>query len=454
MIKLKKYMSMITIGFIVLCTASIVILSFAVINNIRVSYQMEQLDYLKKIRVEKVQSFANPIEQDDAGIKDWNYLAAFLHEYVYEDIRFLTSCEGWDEERLELAALELFENTHGDEIKLITAVVFEEGDGAFTYGYQHSGNEYFPIVASLHGFFPQESTYYHAHEKSVLYVTNVTARTDVGDYAQALSIAYGYHFVNYYMGLEGINEDIDTEYYTIRAEGNENIKLEFEDNDDYMENYRWDLEIIAANDYMYLMGSDNANRIVTSLRNKYYDEIDIDTWEGVYMAVLSRYINGRNITPHININMDLPDSVDGLAEYFYSFVDEEPPEYSEPEPMGDLNFSLERNTLIYSIYQNRDSIYWTAPYESDEVIYFVLEYSMDDRLVDIITYTKGSGEKEIHMGAYRNQVTGFGFKAIYRLSENQVNIRIIAAFPDGSIAISDPYEYVYDESKLEEDTEE
>lgn len=451
---IKKHFSVITIVIIALLIISTIIFSFSAIKNIRTSYMTEQLEYKKTIHMENTQNFVNSIEQNDINIDNRSYLASFLHDYVYEDIHFLTSCEGWDEERLEEAAIELFSNTHGEEIKLVTAVVFEEGDGAFTYGYQQGGNEYYPISTSLHGVFPKDTTFYHANEKSILYVTNVTARTDVGDYAQALSIAYGYHFVNHYMGIEGTEDDKDTEYYNIRAHGNENVKLEFEDNDDYMENYKWDLETIAANDYMYLLGSENANRILHSLRNKYYSEIELDTWEGVYNAFLSRYRNGRNVTPHINIHMELPEQVNGLAEYFYSFVEDEAPEYTVHEPMGDINFEIVRNTSTYSKYQERDSLHWTSPYEDKDIWYIVLEYNMDDELLDILGFASGSGEKETRFGEYANQPSDFGMKAFIRHFENQTKIRIIAAFPDGSIVISEPFEYVYDESKLEEDSQE
>ena len=397
-------------------------------------------------------------------VETTDYLQGFRYERVYEGIHFLSSIDTWDQYYLSRVADELFKNIHGDEIKYLNAVIIEEGSGTYCYGHQEQVAVYYDTPLSIYNFFPENAHYYIGDKKSNLYVSNVSSNLGLADIAQAMSIAYGYHFTEYYMGLQGMEEDKETEYYSLRADGNENIRLEITDNDDYMDNYKWYLREIAANDYMFLMGSENANRLITSV---YADYVLTNTTPFTIEDVLNaRYRNGRNTTPHVNIDMPLPDTVEGLSDYFYSFVDAEAPVYDKLEPMGALDITLTRSKkiadMIYTLRRPPHAFLyeasWTPPYDSNQISYTVVKYNMDDEIVCVQGFTRGSSKTHsvvldlfatvpIYYGYTNTTISERHLYTEYYAydfrTDQEFKIRIIASFPNGQITISEPFTVKY-----------
>ena len=358
-------------------------------------------------------------------IETINYRAGFKYEYVYEGIHFVTSAYAWNEERLQGVAEELFSNTHGDEIKYVEAVILEN-----TYGYRYScdfDNSYisYEIPVSYFNLFPEKSIFYDTYKKSylTLYVNRMTLAEDI---AQPLSQAYGYHYVNYYMDLQGTEDDKETEYYNLRAAGNENIRFGLtcpEDFDDYKDNYIWYLYEIAANDYMYLMGSEAAHRINgvplenAVDRQKFYEENDIQPWRG-----WNYYY--RNYIPHENILLPLPDSVEGLSEYFYSFISAEVPErYEHHIDFTEANFRLSTDRGLWLLYE------WDEVF-GDGAVYRVVFYDEFDDFVF------ASAENRAHLTHIPTVALRYKWVSKYTpdYEEGQIlKARLSVAFPDGSV---------------------
>ena len=441
----KNNKQLIILSLIVVLVISIGFLTLFIskLNTIK-----DLVEVINNKPVENSLSFNNNKEKyHNDEIETINYLAGNKNEYVYKDIHFLTSVNGWDEERLEEVAEEFFLNKHGEEMRYVEAVVINAGDGMYCYGNQEDIYIHYQAPITLFNFIPEDSKYNIAGKRSLLYVDNVSETLTTNDIAQSLSIAYGRHFVNYHMNIEGIEEDRDTEYFKLRANENDNIRLEITDNDDYINNYIWYLEEIAAHDYMFLMGSDNANRTLRGFVGaRYY----IDSVDEAYPAIAAYYRNARNITPHINVSLTLPDKVDGLSEYFYSFVNDDVPEYSGNQPMGDLNFKLKTKPSRSNFKKISYELSWDTPYDDDEILYSVIKYDMNDKVEVFQAHVIGNNEPSTLLDKSKNFRLYNTFYEYDMRTDQEFKIRIIASFPDGTITISEPLVVKYPDDKWED----
>ncbi len=360
-----------------------------------------------------------------------NYRAGFKYEYVYEGIHFLTSADKWNEDRLQGVAEELFANTHGDEIKYVEAVILDNNLG-YRYSCDFaSSNVSYEIPISYFNLFPEKSIFYDTYKKSYLTIYGVANITLVEDIAQPLSQAYGYHYVSYYMNLTGTEEDKETEYFNLRAADNENIRFEItcpEDFDDYKDNYIWYLYEIAANDYMYLMGSETAHRINgverenAVNREDFYKENEIKTWRK-----WNYYY--RNYIPHENVVLPLPDSVDGLSEYFYSFISEEVPEHYEHDiDISEANFRLSTDRGLWLLYE------WDEVFGEDAVYRVVYYNEFDD-------FVFAHAENRAHLTDIPTVALRYKWVSKYTSDYEDGKIlkaRLCITFPDGSVYLSEP----------------
>jgi len=425
--KARKKMLIVTIIFIISSFVCIISLLLSLINC---SDTIDQLNQIYLISSEPGiidLTFDNTnIKYKDQNIEIIDYLKGYRHDYVYEDIHFVTTIKDWNEEKLEEVAKELFANTHGEEIRYVQAVAIEEGLG---FNYSSSQQTVYPIYempVSIYSFFPDNNKYDYRLKQSFLSVSGITELTKIEGYAQLLSTAYGHHYVQYHFGLQGFEEDDDTEYYKLRSGriGNYKIKLEVKDNDEYFKNYVWYLKEIAANDYMYLMGSQNAHRTVDF--DKLYKDYDYYRYnkDVDYMEADPFFQWCRNATPHINPVIELPHEVDGLSEYFYSFVDAEVPAYTKID-VNKIRLRAVQSDEIYHKFQ------WETPFDQEGVTYTLVVYDNRDNVLIVLRDVGGYNE-----GPTAKIVRKKHYNWLDLESGAEIRARIIVNFPDGSVGIS------------------
>ncbi len=424
--------------FIYLVFISVVCAILALIlhvSNKNQGFTLLDLEEQKKIEISNHQSYINEQNNSSHVLNDFSYRMSYSQDYNYNYVHFLTSCEGWDNTKLLTVGKELFNNTHSDEIHYLEAVILEEGSGIYYSSNYESIYDYNEIPLYLYGFLPEDSCYYLTYEKGVLYVYNVSSETTAPDIAQALSIAYGYHYTHYYFGLDGTENDKETEYYKLRSAGCDTLKASFDSNEDYIENKEWYLFEIAANDYMYLMGSavaQRTSRFINMAEKKVY-------FPNIYTALTAIYKNSLNVTPHSNLYIEMPHRVDGLAEYFYSFVEKDAPEYTIREPAGSMNMRAESKCSGSII-----DIYWDTPYDDTRALYTVIAYNSSDEIVSIIQTLYG--QEGGHCTYYRRiefgvATKGFRYNYYYLHDFDEDGIkkfRVLVTFPDDTVEISDP----------------
>ncbi|MEX1375879.1 MAG: hypothetical protein AB1Z23_00250 [Eubacteriales bacterium] len=428
---IKNYNRSIFISLITALIISAVILTFCIYKYSDIKDQ-DIIDINTEVS-SRVAFKNSSTKYHNKEIETMNYLAGYKYDDVYNDIHFLTSIESWGADRLKEVADELFANAHGDEMRYVEAVIIDDTGGYSYSATQDDSYVSYEIPISFYNFFPDNNVFYNTYEKSYITIYGIEDFTFVEDFAQPLSTAYGYHFVKYYMGLESTEEDKETDYYKLRAEGNDRIRFGVssqEEFEDYKNNYMWYIIELAANDYMYLMGSDNAHRIKGLNKNekkereKYYEENDIEVG-----PKLNYY--GRNIIPHINVVLDFPDAVDGLSEYFYGFIGKNAPIFNPTKiDVSKTNFRMHNDRNKWLIYE------WEEPFGED-AIYRLIIYDEFDRMLNSFMANR---QRVSNTPGYQLFYQNGDYNYAEAIGTSIIRARLSVAFPDGSVYLTDPIE--------------
>jgi len=357
-------------------------------------------------------------EIDIKEYKNMEYL------YTYENIDFVSYSEEWDEEKLEDLSEELFNNVHGKEIKYVSRImVYGDEDGiiAGTHEKQYTTLD---IPLCLYNFFPDNCEIVYPDRGSIISLYNADTYTTVEDMTFTLSHEYGHHFTIFHFGIDGDDGDKSTEYYKLRAKDFEdNIVTERMSTSDYIENHKWFLVEIAAEDYVYLMGSDATKQTAefyddVEKKDRYISENRDNTEEHDY-----GYKSARNSEPHENPALPLPQNVEGLKELFYSFVGRETVEYTDSEPRPDLNLQFVGRASDYVIS-------WELPYQDEDIIYTVAIYDDDDNLLYALKSINGA-EKPRAIMKYESILH------LLKIEPNKIyRFRVTITNPDSTVTLS------------------
>jgi len=405
-----------------------------------VQEHITQISNYKENPVDKTLSFESGSTKFSEAIIEDSLYYGYRHLYKKDDIYFFSLNKDWGKDKLEDLATELYENTHGDEMKYLEkVVVIGNGGGDAAGSHAHTVNSY-NIPLSFYEFFPVDLQYNALYKQSSIYIYGVFEETTVEDLAFVLSHEYGHHYTFHHFALNGIGEDMETEYYKLRSEGTDDIICERESYDNYIDNHKWYLVEIAAEDYVYLMGSETTKNAV-EFRDFFQKYMD---YAGSHGTVTTPYAQEcRNGIPHENISIDLPSDVDGLAQYFYNFVDINEPMYTTINPIGNLDLSVTPNEWF-----DRYTISWNQPFSDSDVVYTLIAYDMDDNILAMVKTTYGGEEKGYaNFGVWGDHVNKpksvrklFNF---YYEKGEQIRLRVTVTFPDSTVVISDPIEFTY-----------
>jgi len=365
------------------------------------------------------------------------YKDDYIYSYAKEDVIFISYLDSWNYEGLISLADELFSNTHGEEIKNLEAVLISDANRDFACSLCPSLSSY-EIPLSIPGFLPGNSKYLVKYNRSIINIYGADAFSDPKDFAMELSRAYGELFVDYYIGLSGTDADKQTKYYKIRAKDDSQVITDTYIYDDTSISEKWCLKNIAVDDYVYFLGSSSTREVCTfydSSEKHYFYLENKESFDNPY------YKACRNGTPHSNILMKMPHEVDGLAEYFFSFVDQSPPEYTLIEPLGTLNLRMTKcgNRRYY--------FQWDQPYTEPGILYTLIGYDMDDNAVVMVRTVKSTKSGWAFFGVYLTALNEH-FPDAYLLnrfleSGSKMKFRVSITFPDSSVVFSDPLIVTY-----------
>ena len=399
------------------------------------------MEYEKEQVINDSDSFINgETRVQDVTLSKKQY-SEYKYIYIRDDIHFLSNVDEWDEEMLSALADELYANKHGEEIKYVSTIILNSGLEGEYIGTQEGIKETFNVPIDLYNFLP-ESDFLMRTVLSEINLYEADTRVTVEDMAIVLSHEYGHHFTDYHFNLTFTDEDSDTKYYNIRAAGNDKVLLETTDMDEYLENHMWYLCELAAEDYVYFLGSENAHRVV-----EFYDTVDkVSTYarggDKKLKEIDYSYMACRNGQPHENVTMGLPSDIEGLEEYFYSFIDEDAPEQTSSEPIGTLNLKMKKTN------SKEHTFTWNQPYSGKDVIYTLIAYDENDELMLMVRTRNGSQDGKAQLGDYKYNITKGNYIYTYSYSTGidagtKMRFRVSVTFPDDSMLLSDPIDIVY-----------
>ena len=401
-----------------------------------------QIEDNKAEFLENGDSFINTAEKYRNKELEKRDISEYVFSYKRDDIYFLSTVEEWDENDLRDLADELYANKHGEEIKYVSSVILYPSDGEPYIGKYDKQKENYDIPVSLYNFLPEELVFDFSSDLSIISLYDAENKVTVEDMAITLSHEYGHHFAEYYFGLEYEQRDRTTEYYNIRSQGTTDIRLEYGDFEDYLNNHMWYLAEIAAEDYVFILGSENAHRSVEFLDAKEKVVLLAREGEDAFYEIGYYYKDCRNGVPHENMALPLPDRVDGLVEFFYNCIGLEIIETTEIPPLGTLNLEIKKTG------KNEYRVTWDQPYDGEDVIYTLIAYTEEDYISHIEKTTSGDEKGQADIGRYEyryrsgNYIYLFWVGIVYP-EDTTIKYRISITFPDGTVVLSDTIEFTY-----------
>ncbi len=402
------------------------------------SERVREIEAIPPAQIIVDNEYEKPIRIADKQIDKKNNDGYF--NYEHNNIQFISYSKEWDAKDLELLCEELYKNKHGNEIDFLQKVIIYGMEDTYALGYHEGSEQITSVPLTLYSMFPDDFTIKIQDDTSIITLYKGDTLTTVEQMANTLSHEYGHHFTFYYFNLRGNKQDIENDpYFKARyAAGSKIIYADdLGDLEYYLSNHMWYLIEIAAEDYVYLMGSPNAKRNL-----KYYDTLD----------VLKLYVKGKdeqadnyydyanessfNSSPHENITLPLPDSVEGLAQLFYGAIDMSVPEYT--------NRSLEAESIEIKISarEKREKRYynvtWNKPWESEDVTYTLVAYDENDEMIGAVKSINGDEKAIASIGAvvYETQNYYHYYNSDYWTDQDFVRFRVIATFGDGTAVVS------------------
>ncbi|MBR6763924.1 MAG: hypothetical protein IKM13_09275 [Clostridia bacterium] len=347
-----------------------------------------------------------------------------------EGILFRSQSKAWDQAKLADLHAELLLNKHGEELNYLSQVIvlpqadenaaafYEDHATTFTLGLP------FPCL-------PQEDVFSFYRTCGVITLYNGDEQNTVALQANSLSHEYGHHYTFFHMIGDLF---VGTPYAQLRWMDSSRIRTTGVSDKDYWLNHHWYYFEIAAEDYVVLMGSPT-----TRQAGNYCDVRDLlNGLEGDTFPY-------RNIDVQENLMLPMASQIPGLAELFYSFIDEPAPSFAPKK----LTLSIDKDTSRYNLVTGSKSfthytIRWDKVYGEDAV-YTLVCYDPDnykDSLYPIRTVTQDE-ESEGIIGNYV-RVTGDMVHYWYdELDQGTKIFQVTVVCPDGSMYLSDPLTYTF-----------
>lgn len=365
-----------------------------------------------------------------------------LATYQNDNITFISYSEVWDEENLEKLADELLSNVHGSEMDYLAQVLVYGNEDDEALGSHHSNYDSLKIALKLFSMTPYGFTFSVPNTTSILTLHNGDTYATIEQMALTLSHEYGHHFTLHYFNLMGDDTEIENSpYFKARYMDELDIRYteeDFDDNDEYLENHKWYLIEIAADDYVYLMGSPNTRRIINyidTLDQLRLDNKGKDDELDEYYKTSNEY--SFNEAPHENILLPLPHQVPGLPELFYNAIGLEAPQYvNRQEKADDIEIEITRKSSHGERYYN---VTWNKPWSTSDIIYTLVAYDENDDLLGAIKSINGKDKARAIIGGAVLNTSSHSwtwYDSDYWTDQGFLRFRVIVTFSDGYATIS------------------
>jgi len=356
-----------------------------------------------------------------------------------EGFTMISHSAAWNTQMLIDLYEELMLNQHGAEIHFLhEVIVFADKDeralASYTIG---SDLDRFTILFSA---LPSDFGVNFGRSFGTIHLYGGDTVTTIEGMAGSLSHEYGHLFTFYHMFNDAImaGESLaNTEFARLRDATMHNLIVRSDRGDDYWEQrFRYLIEI-AAEDFVQLMGSPTTRQVVDF----------VDVRQRLNSAEIPETTLGaRNAFPQENLMIPLANDVPGLREYFFSYINREPPQPIERRQEITLEitqrartFNLVTGERTFIFYE----ITWNAPY--DGAIYTLITYDPENytgwatpirTIRPGITPTAIIGEYVMERG---EQVLSMNDN----LAEGTRVFMVIALLPDGTFFTSEKLTFTF-----------
>lgn len=351
-----------------------------------------------------------------------------------EGIKFISKSDKWDTTKLEALYNELLQNKHGDEINTLTKVIVNPQADQFASATHQNISE--TTVFSLDfPAIPDNFNICLSRDAGIINLYGGDTNDTVESMASSLSHEYGHHYTFAHMFSDSSESQLNSKYAALRGFTSDNVMTDISDTQFYYDNHYRYLVEIAAEDYVTLMGSPTSRRDAD-----YYDIMDSLNGKENPSFV------GRSALVQENFQLPIASSVNGLADYFYSFTNEAEPKF---QTETDMHINIEKQTKSYNLVEGyREftsyTITWNKIY-GDSATYVLVCYDEDDLKNTFLPI------KTIHPGeearAYIGQVTQENGNSISWADDNIIGstkvLAVAAVLDDNTMYISDKVDYSF-----------
>ncbi|KEO83689.1 hypothetical protein EL26_08525 [Tumebacillus flagellatus] len=283
-----------------------------------------------------------------------------------------------DTAKLKALHDELYQNVHGDEIKLLNEIDiyddYPQGDGV-------AGQYIFSTIASVlpikQKMQPGKIELYGGQEHQT-----------VASFAHTLSHEYGHHVTHYYTLLQDgfpLTDESkwkDTTYARMRGLSHDSrVAVDGVD-------HRWQIAEIAAEDYVQLFGSPNAHA-PTEFASRVEQAL-----QGKEPSAMSWSASMYNIQPQENLSLPLASQVPGLYEWLHKLMTGTDGSYKPPgQPVLNLASYTKQGDVGYQL-----QFTWHAENEPKNVQYTLVTYTDSDLLAEPIVTREAGQKHEVRYG--------------------------------------------------------
>lgn len=339
----------------------------------------------------------------------------------------------WQGNSIKNVYEELLKNKHGVELDYLKEIVLKPGPSIDGQALGEYSDRSITLTAAA-VFKPLiDSSYKNIKTCNYGYIKlyYMNDYTDIKQVARTLSHEYGHHYTIHHF-FTGDNETREnSDYYKIRGLEEYPEAIEYYRYDEYLKMHAWDIDEIAAEDYVQLLGSPTSRDIgeFMDIKEALYSE-DME-----YICKLENY--HCNVLAQENPVIAMAEQVEGLEYYYNSFIDENYVEEYTKYPLITIDAKKKRSSgkTHYILTWNELEL------ESDsEVVYTVVCYDNDGQLFVPIKTVSGEEELSAIIGTpTRRKGSWIYWWNDGTMDEDRI-VRVLAYIVDEDIVIgSDPY---------------
>ena len=338
----------------------------------------------------------------------------------------------WQGSRLIEIYDELLKNTHGDEINYISKVVVQPGlssmgtADSIVAGTHSTTQERYMVFFDVPLLAPSSLEYGFSSKQSVIELFGMDEYDTIEQAAKTIAHEYGHHYTIFYF-LADEEGALNSQYYQLRNFADFGHPIFFSNQQEYLNNHQWSIFELAAEDYVQLLGSENAKQVKFYM--DIYDALRSNDGED-YFATADQTTS--NVFPQENLFVPLAEQVESLRDYYFSFIDAQ----NEMEPLEtvDFNLQIKKRSSYGNTYYD---ITWDNVYSGKDVLYTLVCFDKDYNIFSPIKTLYGN-EKPIARVGTVSRVSGSSLLTYSNAVTDEARyFRLHIVLPDGRIIASE-----------------